>query len=137
MAAERWNLEPKQVQFLNDVLNTHKKVISFQALAPGVYHIERGKALSSLKVLVIDVYTVGQADVVRGMEQVPNLDCLVTLSGYNGYTEQAKTYAKEQGVALFVLKEFMGALWRDGQEFLEFVLRDDKGQPILIYRRSA
>jgi hypothetical protein len=55
------------------------------------------------------MYTIGQADVMEILDYLGvgvNVDCIVSLSAYTWYTEQAQEVAGEFGVRLLTVKEF-------------------------------
>ena len=49
------------------------------------------------------------------------ITCIVTMSMWNSYSSDAKEYAKERGIGLFRFGEFMGALYYEGNKFLDYI----------------
>lgn len=135
MPYDSWKPRKEHLKFFERVLNGHSKVSRFSKRDPQVFDVERREDLGSLVVLLTDLYSVGLADVIQAQDMVAGLNCIVTVSNWNGYTQDGKEYAKEHQIGLFVLSEFMGALWR--RDFWEYVKLDDDGKPILYYRGQS
>jgi hypothetical protein len=124
MPDNTWRPSDASIGFFESALTGHRKVVHFDKRSEHVYALRlSGRSKKLLVVLVVDLYTVGQADVIQAMEDVPDLDAIVTVSAYNGYTPAAKKYAHQNGVALYQISEFLGALWR--KEFLNYVKYDN------------
>lgn len=77
-----------------------------------------------LRVFVVDIYIVGEADVHEILSIDPDTNCIVALSQWNSYTSAAKALCKKQRIGLFTFDEFMGAIYRDGKKFLDYVPQD-------------
>jgi hypothetical protein len=88
-----------------------------------VFAVKRGGALSDVRVWVCDVYTLGLADYFKITQKDPELNAIVTMSGYNSWTREAKEQGYDDEVAVFKFGEFMGALNCDGGEFLHYTPR--------------
>lgn len=78
-----------------------------------------------LRVFVVDTYILGEADVHEILSIDPATNCIVALSRWNSYTSAAKALCKKQRIGLFTFDEFMGAIYRDGKKFLDYVAPDD------------
>ena len=63
-----------------------------------------------MRALLLDKYTLGLADVLKAKDGFPEADHIVTGGSWNGYTPQAKQYGRENGIGIFVIEEFLGAL---------------------------
>lgn len=102
-----------QIDFFEQAIAAHDKVSDLSALGPQVFRITRVGDMSDVTIYLTNLYTVGYADVVGILSERPEVDCIVTASTWNGYTDGAKLYAKQRRVGLFEFKELMGALnWR-------------------------
>ncbi len=135
MPRDAWKPRQESIQFFEKVLRTHGKVSRFRKRDAQVFEIERDGISSSIVVLLTDLYTVGLADVVQAQDVVDDLDCIVTMSNWNGYTREGKEHAKEHRIGLFLLSEFMGSLWK--KDFWDYVKLDENGRPILHYRSQS
>ena len=136
MPYDTWKPREDSIKFFEDVLKSHRKVAYFTKRGYYVFDIERREGLGPVVALLTDLYTVGLADVVLAETEVEGLNCIVTVSNWNGYTQEAKEYGIEHRTGLFQLSEFMGALWQ--RDFWNYVKRDEEGNPTYPYRgRSA
>ncbi|MET8154093.1 hypothetical protein ACIBSW_07635 [Actinoplanes sp. NPDC049668] len=61
------------------------------------------------------------ADVEDILAEAPETTCIVSTMDYNHYSSEAKMMAKERGVGLFKSSEFLGAVYYDGESFLEYL----------------
>ena len=81
---------------------------------------------TDLKVFMTNIYIVGVADVYDILSEVDHVDAIVTMSAWNGYTNEAKSECKTKHIGLFKFKEFMGAIYFDGNRFLDYIHSDDR-----------
>jgi len=87
--------------------------------------IKRG-GKTELKVFMTNIYIVGMADVYDILSEVDHVDAIITMSAWNGYTNEAKSECKRKHIGLFKFKEFMGAVYFDGNRFLDYIHPDDR-----------
>jgi len=132
--SNNWNVSYSAILFFEDLLNSNKKVLSFERTDDIFFKIMRKSGLSSVNALLINVYTVGLADVFRAKREFPDLDCIVTSSIWNGYTIEAKEHALDSEIGLFVVSEFSSAL-RERVPYL-YVKRDRDGNPIYHFKSA-
>ncbi len=81
---------------------------------------------SSLKIHMTNIYIVGLADVAEILADEEDIEAIITLSAWNGYSSEAKKYCKKNNVGLFKFKEFLGAIYYNGRQFLNYIHPDDK-----------
>lgn len=129
-----WNVPFSTIRFFEDLLESHKKVASFERTDDILFKITRTAGLSPVNALLINVYTVGLADMFRAKQEFPALDCIVTSSAWNGYTIEAKEHALDSEIGLFVVSEFSSAL-RERVPYL-YVKRDRDGNPIYHFKAA-
>jgi hypothetical protein len=91
-------------------MKRHDKVESVEILRSQVYRIDRVDGMPPVIAYVGDIYTVGQADVIEISSEHEEVNCIVAVSNWNEYTEEAKRFALDRKIGLFTLTEFMGAL---------------------------
>ena len=89
------------------------------------YTLDRTGELSEVVVYITNLYTVSYADVLDIESRCRHLNCIVTMSNWNGYTGEAKRYAAENRIGLFMFAEFMGAL--NFKHIWKYEKRDDSG----------
>jgi hypothetical protein len=82
--------------------------------------IVRRKSKADLRVYLTNTYVLGDADVHEIFSEDPNIDAIVTMSQWNGYSESAKLNCKGRGVGLFKFGEFLGAVYYEGEKFLDY-----------------
>lgn len=75
---------------------------------------------SSIIVYLTNIYVVSEADVIEILSDNPNIDCIVTVSAWNKYTKTANSEAKKNNIGLFKFKEFLGAVYYDGESFVNY-----------------
>lgn len=79
-----------------------------------------------IRVFMTNIYIVGVADVYEILAQAGTVDAIVTMSEWNGYTNEAKLNCKEQNIGLFKFKEFLGAVYYGGKSFLDYIPPDER-----------
>jgi hypothetical protein len=99
-----------QRQFFCQTVGSHDKVEAVDEIDCQTYRVNRADGLSTVTVYITNLYTVGYADIMEIISTTLNLNCIVTMSNWNGYTREAKAYAAENRIGLFKFAEFMGAL---------------------------
>jgi hypothetical protein len=87
--------------------------------SPQVLTVKR-KNKRNLRVHLTNTYIVGDADAHEILSEDPDVEAIVTMSQWNGYTDSAKASCKDRGVGLFKFGEFLGAVYYDGDEFLDY-----------------
>lgn len=97
----------------------HSKVARIEDVA--LYELRAyRKTLPTVRVAFTEIYILGVADLREILDEFPQVDAIVNLSLWNHYTKEAKVKAGEQGVGLFELKEFLGALNFAGDSFTNY-----------------
>lgn len=84
---------------------------------------------SEILVHVTNIYIVSETDIEEILLDNSDIDCIVTVSAWNSYTSYAKELAKSKRIGLFKFKEFLGALYYEGDAFVNYLPpeRDEKG----------
>lgn len=106
-----------QRQLFKQYLEAKTDVPSADEVAEGVFVVQR-RGKSSLRVVLVDIYTVSESDVVGLLAEHPDASAIVTASVWNGVTPQAKAFGRSSGVGVFGWRDFMKAVHRDGDQFL-------------------
>lgn len=109
--------------FFENAMRGHKGVLFLEQMDGDVYLIERTNDRPPLTVLIADIYIMGQGDVYEISGEYYGIDAIVLVGFYNRYSCDAKETAKDNGIALFTLNEFFGALHRTGKSFINYVPR--------------
>jgi hypothetical protein len=129
--------KPRQdsIKFMENVLKSHSKVTSLERISDCYYLIKRSSNLSDIRLLITDVYTIGTADLIEQKNAYPEMNAILTVSSWNGYTKSVKNDAKKERIGIFVPRELLGALNID--EFWNYIKTDNEGEPINFGGRSG
>lgn len=117
----------ESIDFFEKAMRHHDKVLDVNKEGEQVYTISRVKG-SPIKLYLTNLYTVGITDYFDIIERYNDINAILTISNWNGYTKQAKEEAKKNGVGIYVVEEFMGAL--NLNDPTSYIKRDSKGKPI-------
>jgi len=110
---------PESIEAFKKFVSTKPTVQKVEQLGPQLFKIHRvGK--DDITVHLTNIYIVSEADVQEILADNPQIDCIVTISAWNSYTKDAKNLAKENKIGLFKFKEFLGAVYYDGNKFLDY-----------------
>lgn len=115
----QWDDPPSRssLEFFVQRMSEHTQVTSIEKLNSQVYILNRDSK-EDVRAWVCDVYTLGVADYAAIRAADPTVNCVVTLSGYNEYTDQVKREGRADGVGIFKIGELMSALHKEGDEFV-------------------
>ena len=116
---------PESIEQLARYLRSSNAVEAV-ALESGQLIVVSRVKYSPLRAFMTNVYIVSLADVHEILTQASEIDAIVTMSAWNGYTAEAKAFCKEQRIGLFKFKEFLGAVHYDGDRFVNYVPPDER-----------
>ena len=128
-----WNVSYSTISFVERALRSHSKVVQFKRSKDIVFKITHidGRVM---KMVLVNEYTLGVAAVHLVLSQFPGTEYVVTCANWNAYTREAKEYGRQNGIGVFVIGEFFGALhWTDPKEYVQ---KDKDGNPIYHYRAA-
>lgn len=94
--------------YFETAMNGHNRVTSCEKISEGYYKIIRD-ALPPILVFVSDFYALSTSD-YYDVTRDYNIDCLITISEWNTVTPDAYRLGKMNGVGVFTMREFMGAM---------------------------
>ena len=100
---------PESIAFFEKAMHGHKKVNNVKKIENYYYQICRCD-MSSINVVVTNFYTLGYGELLDILEEYPDVNCVITISNWNGYTNQAYDEGKKRNVGVFKFEEFMGAI---------------------------
>ncbi|WP_444283365.1 hypothetical protein [Granulicatella adiacens] len=98
----------ESIVFFEKAMNNHSRVSRYRCLSDSYYEIYRNE-LPTIKVFVANYYALSVSDyydIVSDYE----VDCLVTISKWNRVTQDAYELGKSNGIGVFKMDEFLGAL---------------------------
>lgn len=113
---------PESIKMLIEYLGGNPIVKSVRQTGDQLVEITRSKG-SDLTVFMTNIYIVSEADVEEITAKF-DVDAIVTMSAWNGYTTDAKVAARAKGVGLFKFREFLGAVYYAGNKFLDYTPPD-------------
>lgn len=106
--------------FLLGRLGSSPVVSGIQTLSRFRYVVQRpGK--SELVLYLTNKYILSVADVIEILNEAPETNCIVSTMNYNQYSPEAKAHCMDLGIGLFRVIELLGAVYYDGERFLEYV----------------
>jgi hypothetical protein len=106
--------------FLLNRLGSSPVVAGIQALSRFHYVVQRpGK--TTLVLYLTNKYILSVADVIEILDEAPETNCIVSTMDYNQYSPEAKEHCMALGIGLFRVVELLGAVYYDGDRFLEYV----------------
>lgn len=115
---------PESIEYFIGRVSGHKKVCELIQLDNQLFRIKKHN--NELLVFVTNYYVVSEAEVYEITSQYKNLDCIVTISAWNSYSKAGKEASKIQGIGLFVMNEFLGALNFDGKAFINYITPEER-----------
>ncbi len=128
----RWDISSSHISFFESALSPHDKVVSFSREGDNLFRIQRTENMSPICAVLVDIYTIGVADVIEAKREFPEMTCLVTCGNWNGYTPQAKQHGMHNSIGIFNSSEFFGALWWKNPH--KYVKKDRDGKASYAYR---
>ena len=108
--------------FFIKVVSGHSKVQSIHEISDQLYEIALTNNTAIIAYLT-NKYIIGIADYLDFIEESSNLNCIVTTSAWNSYTDDAKQRSVENQIGLFDIADFLGALHQS--YFWNYVKKDN------------
>ncbi|SDA10908.1 hypothetical protein SAMN05216315_10286 [Nitrosospira sp. Nsp18] len=110
---------PESIEALSKYLRSNAIVNETHQRDEHRFKVDR-RGMPDLNVYLTNIYIVGEADVMEILAEAPETNAIVTMSAWNGYSNDAKSYAKDRDVGLFKFSEFLGAVYYVGKQFLDY-----------------
>jgi len=123
-------------KFVEEFLSGHNAIASLQELNRGTMLVELRDG-RKLKVFVTNTYYFTDYTLERVLEVDPAINVIICSSPAGQYSTSAKALCIEQGIGLFMLGEFMGAIHQRGEQYLNFLLRADRERRISGLKRLS
>lgn len=111
--------------FIERFLSDHSAIARLQELNRGSMLVELRDG-RTLKVFVTNTYYFTDYTLERVLEVDPAVDAIICSSPAGQYSDSAKRECIERGIGLFMLGEFMGAIFHSGDQYLNFLLRAER-----------
>ncbi len=112
-------------KFIERYLANHSAIAELQELncTTMLVQLRDGR---SLKVFVTNTYYFTDYTLDRVLEVDPAVDAIICSSPSGRYSESAKRECIDRRIGLFMLGEFMGAILKSGDHYLNFLLRAER-----------
>ncbi len=108
------------IVFFHKIISGHTAVSEFNEVDEDIYEIKRTNERPAIRVLVVDIYVVSEADIFEILSENLNLDCILLIGFNNNYSNSAKELAKSERIGLFDVTEFRGAIHYTGQKLVDY-----------------
>lgn len=128
-----WGVTYSRIAWLESAIKSHGNVIRYSRHDDIIMEFDR-KDGSSITLICLDEYTLGEAMVQRVLSEFPEVNFISVGCNWNGYTKEAKQLCLSNSIGLFNSSELTGALWKN--EFWLYHQRDDEGNPIYPYKKQ-
>ncbi len=119
--------------FIDRFLANHDFVVEMEELNRATMYITL-KDGRDLRVFVTHTYYFTEYTLEKVIAVDPQVEAIICSCPSGQYSESAKQLCIENGIGLFMLKEFMGALRYKGDRFLNFLLRDERKNRINSFK---
>lgn len=100
---------PESIDYFEKAMRNHNKVRDIKRISDSYYEIRRIN-LSSIRVFVCNYYALSLSDYYDVLDDYDDIDCMITISNWNGVTQEAYVQGKINNVGVFKMEEFLGAL---------------------------
>ena len=115
---------PESITFFENAMKYHSRVNECKYLSQSYYEIYRDE-LPTIRVFVSNYYALSVSDYYDIVTDY-KIDCLVTISNWIKVTQDAYELGKNNGVGVFTMSEFSGALnYERPCEYIRPIDRDD------------
>jgi hypothetical protein len=122
-------------RFIERFLANHSFIVHMEKLDIATFLVEL-KDGRTLRVFVTNTYYFTEYTFDKAMAIDPEIDVIICSCPAATYSEQAKFLCIENQIGLFMLNEFMGAIPKRDEEFLNYLLRADKEHRINTFSNS-
>lgn len=112
-------------KYIEDFLANHSFIHRMEKLNIAMFDagLKDGR---SLRVFATDTYFFTEYTFEKIMAIDPAVDVIICSNPYGTYTNEAKALCIDQEIGLFTLRKFMGAIRKNGDEFLNYLLKDER-----------
>lgn len=100
---------PESMAYFEKAMHRHNSVQTVEKLEDYYYRIFRYD-MAPVNAVITNYYSLGLGELLDILEEYPNANCVITISNWNGCTEQAYREGKRNRVGVFKMGEFMGAI---------------------------
>lgn len=120
--------------FIDRFLSNHELIGSLQELNRGTMLVEMRDG-RTLKVFVTNTYCFTEYTFDKVMSIDPSINAIICSCPAGTYSDSAKRLCIENDIGLFMLSEFMGAIRKDGEEYLNYLLKAEREDRVGLLKR--
>lgn len=118
-------LEFRNSEYIEKFLADHSFINRMERLNMAMFDVDL-KDGRSLRVFATNTYFFTEYTFEKIMSIDPAVDAIICSNPYGTYTWEAKTLCIDHKIGLFTFRRFMGAIRKDGEEFLNYLLQDER-----------
>jgi hypothetical protein len=111
--------------YIEKFLANHSFIRRMEKLNIAMFDVELNDG-RSLRVFATNTYFFTEYTFEKIIAIDPGVDVIICSNPYGTYTWEAKALCIEQNIGLFTLKTFMGAIRKDGSEFLNYLVQEER-----------
>jgi hypothetical protein len=113
---------PESIQYFMNRVNGHTKVLSVKKIGDQLFEIKQRNG-KIIYVYLTNIYIIGEAEVyeILAENKENHLDSIVTISSWNQVSSAGKQAGKDNGLGIFIMSDFLGALNYDGEAFTNYI----------------
>ena len=115
--------------YIEKYLATHKSIKRMEKLNIAMFDVDL-KDGRNLRVFATNTYFFTEYTFNNIMAIDPAIDVIICSNPYGSYTKESKALCIENEVGLFTLRQFMGAIHKDGEDFLNYLLQEEISQRV-------
>lgn len=116
---------PESISKMISYLKGTEVVSRIERIDEQTFKIARKNKIE-LIVYLTNIYTVSIAEVHEILGLCPNCNAIITMSMWNSYSSEAKSYCISRRIGLYKFKEFLGAVYYEGEDFLHYVSPENR-----------
>lgn len=105
-----WGVTWSAISFFEQVLSTHTSVESYNRINDIQFEIVRRNNHSDVNAILVDDYMLGEATVYAILDEFHGVTAIVNNGTWNYIALDWKKMAKQTGVVVFTMADFLGAL---------------------------
>jgi hypothetical protein len=111
--------------YIENFLANHSFINRMEKLNIAMFDVDLNDG-RSLRVFATNTYFFTEYTFEKIMAIDPGIDAIICSNPYGTYTWEAKALCIEHEIGLFTLKTFMGAIRKDGDEFLNYLVQEER-----------
>lgn len=105
---------------LINALKFKDTVIDVEVINNQILKVIRKGIYSDIILYIVDAYVLGEGATLEIISDDPQINAILVISNWNEYTYEAKELAKSKNIALFTFAELMGAIYYNGEKFINY-----------------